>query len=434
MRIGAASKDMSPQGSIPLCGQVDVRMSKFQHDPLTANAVYFEEGGKKAAIVSCDLVGMVLPMAAQIHKRCLEQYGLTEQQVHIACTHTHLGPYTYPSTWAPPEVLKQDYLHEIQEKVVAAIGEAIANAEPCEVYAGKGFVEQMGFNRRGVRKDGSADMYYGSWNGDFDRLEGPRDGEVGVIFAHPAGKEFDQIKVVISSFATHPNSMESESFVSADLVASVRRQIKKTFGEQVVVVYLTGAAGNTAPTDLENNREAKMPWRGETGWRRSGYYLGSEIVKTIAGTVEPMKKPKLDNQTRLLKIAVRDWPKDFDWSKIHPAFKPHCENACAHWDEWKKKNPTSDVPVGVIRIGDAAICTNPAELYCEFGLAIKKQSPAEVTLIAELTDGMIGYVPIPAAIRGGGYSAMPEWMSCRHEETAGDKIVQTTLDMLNQIF
>jgi neutral ceramidase len=434
MRIGAAGKDMSPQGSIPLCGQVDVRISKFQHDPLTANAVYFEDGGKKAALVSCDLIGLELPVVRAIQKRCFERYGLDESQVHVSCVHTHLGPYTYPSSWAPPEVLKQDYLEEIQEKIVQAVGEAIANAEPCEVYAGKGFAEQMGFNRRGVLKDGSAQMYYGSWNADFDRLEGPRDGEVGVIFAHPAGKEFDQLKVVIPSFSTHPNSMESESFVSADLVGSVRRQIKKTFGEQVVVVYLTGAAGNTAPSDLENNREQKMPWRGESGWRRSGYYLGSEIIKTIAGTLEPMANPKLDYQTRVLKMAVRDWPKDFDLSRVQSWIRPNCENAMAHWAEWKEKNPTSDVSLSVIRIGEAAICTNPTELYCEFGLAIKKESPARVTLIAELTDGMIGYVPIPEAIRGGGYSAMPEWMSCRHEENAGDKIVQNTLEMLKKIF
>lgn len=434
MRIGAASKDISPRGSIPLCGQTSVRISKYQHDPLTANAVFFEQDGKKAVLISCDLVAMEQPMVQAIKKRCREQYGLDEQQVYLACTHTHLGPYTSENKWVPPEVVKHDYLQEIQENTVKAVGEAIANAELCQVYTGKGFVEQMGFNRRGLLKDGTAQMYYGSWNVDFDRLEGPRDGEVGVIFAHPAGKEFDQIKVVISSFSTHPNSMEGDSFVSADLVASVRRQIKKTFGDDVVVVYLTGAAGNTAPSDLEKDTGKKMPWRGESGWRRSGYYLGSEIVKTIAGTLEPMKDPKLDYQSRTFSAAVRDWPKDLDFSKIQRGMDKIFLDSREHWSEWRKNEPFGEVCVNVLRIGDAAICTNPAELYCEFGLAIKKDSPARVTLIAELTDGCIGYVPIPEAVRNGGYSAFHEWLSSRFEESTGDKIVHNTLEMLKKVF
>jgi hypothetical protein len=434
MHIGAASKDMSPKGAIPLCGQLDVRISKFQHDPLTANAVYFEDKGKKAVIVSCDLVGMPLSMVTEIQKRCLDRYGLTSEQVHIACTHTHLGPYTCDNGWADTEVMKPDYLEEIKENIVTAVGESIANAETCEVYAGKGFVEQMGFNRRGIRKDGVGQMYYGSWNPDFDHLEGPRDGEVGVIFAHPTGKEFDQLKVVISSFSTHPNSIEGESFISADLVGSVRQQIKKTFGEQVVVVYLTGAAGNTAPSDLENNPQGRVPWRNESGWRRSGYYLGSEIIKTIAGTIEPMKNPTLDYQSDSFKAMVRDWPKDFNWSRIQTEMGRIFKNSQEHWNEWKQKEPFSETRLNVIRVGDAAICTSPAELYCEFGSAIKKGSPAKVTLISELTDGMIGYVPIPEAIHNGGYSAYPEWESSCLEAETGDKIVEHTLKMLKKVF
>jgi len=434
IRIGAATRDISPDGSIPLCGQTHVRISKFQHDPLTVNAVYFEQDDRKAVLVSCDLVGMEQPMVTAIKKSCFERYGLGPHQLFLACTHTHLGPYTNESKWVPPEVVMQDYLQEIQEKIVQAVGQAIAGAEPCEVYADSGFVEQMGFNRRGILKDGRGQMYYGSWDPDFDRLEGPRDGEVGVIFAHPVGKEFDQLKVVITSFSTHPNSMEGESFVSADLVASVRRQIQKTFGDDVVVVYLTGAAGNTAPSDLENNPERKMPWRNESGWRRSGYYLGSEIVKTIAGTLEPMKDPKLDYQSRTLPLAIRDYPEDLDFSKIQRGMEQIFVDSREHWSEWKKNNAAEDICLSVLRIGDAAICTNPAELYCEFGLAIKKDSPARVTLVAELTDGCIGYVPIPEAIRNGGYSAFHEWASSRFEETAGDKIVQHTIEMLKKVF
>jgi hypothetical protein len=86
-----------------------------------------------------------------------------------------------------------------------------------------------------------------------------------------------------------------------------------------------------------------------------------------------------------------------------------------------------------LRIGDAAICFNPAELYVEFGLAIKQRSPAKVTLVAELSDGYCGYVSTPEAIRHGGYSAA----SASHTRLipeGGWMMVETTEQLLIQAF
>ena len=68
----------------------------------------------------------------------------------------------------------------------------------------------------------------------------------------------------------------------------------------------------------------------------------------------------------------------------------------------KENNPFA-VRLNVLRIGDAAICTNPAELFVEFGIQIKTDSPAEVTFISQLTDGYCGYVPTEKAFSRGGY-------------------------------
>ena len=91
------------------------------------------------------------------------------------------------------------------------------------------------------------------------------------------------------------------------------------------------------------------------------------------------------------------------------------------------------VRLHVIRLGDAAICCNPAELYVEFGLAIKKHSPASVTLIAELSDGWCGYVPTPEAIRHGGYSATTNRYT-RLVPEAGWIMTEATQQLLNKAF
>jgi hypothetical protein len=66
----------------------------------------------------------------------------------------------------------------------------------------------------------------------------------------------------------------------------------------------------------------------------------------------------------------------------------------------------SDAPVGAVcalRVGDGAIVTGPGEIFSEIGLAVRERSPAEVTLYAGYTNGLLTYFPSAAAYPHGGY-------------------------------
>jgi hypothetical protein len=288
----------------------------------------------------------------------------------------------------------------------------------------------MGWNRRGMRRDGSCHMYWGSWKADFVGLEGPRDGEVGVIWASKANGD---VKVVIPSFATHPNCVEGESYYSADLPGQVRRVLRATLGEGVGVVYLTGAAANTAPSIMENNPQNQQPWRGESGLVRSGLYLGGEILKVMASQTTAMADPCLRHEQTELRLPMREWDTWADLSEFGGAMRDYFEQSRADWPTLLAEDNPVPVRLHVIRLGDAVICCNPAELYVEFGLAIKKHSPASVTLIAELSDGWCGYVPTPEAIRHGGYSATTNRYT-RLIPEAGWMMMERTHELLNKVF
>lgn len=445
MRVGQAWTDITPSGRLPIQGQMHIRWGEFTHDPLTVNAVVFDDGEQRIALVSCDLCMLPGEFVRAAQSRCERELGLPAASVLVACTHTHLGPYTHayaasykrdrmgaevdPALMQLIEGAVADpaFMQSVEDAIANSISRAVDDLEEVALYAGSGYLEQMGFNRRGLHADGTADMYHGIWNADFAGLEGPRDGEVSVLFAtKPNGR----LKVVIPNFSTHPNSVESESFYSADLVGATRRFLRSVFGRSVGVVYLTGAAGNTAPTDLEKSREQSRQWRGERGLLRSGRYLGAEIVKVIEGALDPMEQPVLALAQAQLQIPIREYPAGFDYSKHwnHEVFRLARED----WPRMLAEESPVDVRMNVLRVGDAVICTNPAELYVEFGLQIKKGSPARVTLISELTDGYVGYVATREAISHGGYSAMP-FFGCKLDEGAGDTMVQATKQLLTQV-
>jgi len=423
VRVGTAWADITPNEKLSVAGQMCERIAQYTHDPLTVNAVVFADGDTMVAQVSCDICLIPDDFINRTREECSAKTGIPADNIIIGATHSHVAPNTIDTI---PGKVSPAFMTDFREKIVDSVFRAVKDLEEAQIYAGKGFIEQMGFNRRGMHDGNKCDMYFGSWEKGFEGLEGPRDGEVGVLFA----KRLDgSLKVVVSSFSTHPNSVEGESFYSADVAGAVRAYLRKSLGDDIGVVYLTGAAGNTAPSQLVDNVENIQPWRGEEGWKRSGMYLGSEIVKTIAGTVDPMVDPKLILKKETLKIPIMDYPEDIviGWDD------PHFKQAKLDWPRKTAEESPYTVRVSVIRVGDAAICTNPAEFYVEHGLAIKDNSPASVTLISELTDGFVGYVATREAYTHGGYSTWPA-EGCKLAHDAGEKIVASTKGLLKEAF
>lgn len=427
MLAGTAWEDITPDHPLPLLGQMHVRLGQYTHDPLTVNAVVFADGEQRLALISIDVCLLPDGLVRSLQQAIATVTGLPPTAIVLAATHTHVAPCTTNQLVgeAAPE-----FLARLEQAAINAVQNALADLEPVALYAGRGYLEQMGWNRRGMRRDGSCHMYWGSWKEDFVGIEGPRDGEVGVIWA---AKADGQVKVVIPSFATHPNCVEGESYYSADLPGQVRRVLRATLGEALGVIYLTGAAANTAPSIMENNPQNQQPWRGESGLVRSGLYLGGEILKVIANQTTPMPEPSLRHEQTELQVPMREWDSWADLTEFGGAMQTYFEQSQADWPTLLREDNPVSVRLHVIRLGDAAICCNPAELYVEFGLAMKQRSPARVTLIAELSDGWCGYVPTPEAIRHGGYSAATNRYT-RLLPEAGWIITETTHQMLHNVF
>lgn len=426
MRAGTAWADITPDTPIHVAGQLHPRIGEYTHDPLTANAAAFGDGERRVVIVSCDLLHLSVPVVSEVQRHCETRFGIPARSVLIACTHTHVGPCTDVHSVGD---VSDEYMDRLKASLVDVVGRALDDLEDVHLFAGIGWLDELGFNRRGFHADGTADMYHGSWNEDFAGLEGPRDGRLPVIFATRAD---GTVKLVIPSLATHPTTMEGDCFYSADIPGSVRAFLRRNLGEEVGVVYLTGSAGNTAPMQLEGNPGRARPWYGEEGWMRCGTYIGAEVLKVIASTTEPMSDPELRLAQAVEPIPIRPYPADFDPEKLswgRDYFTRHRDD----WPRMLREDSPAEVRLSALRLGDAAICTNPAELYVEHGLAIKDASPAGVTIVSELTDGSVGYVPTREAFAHGGYSVWPAWSS-RLSEDAGEIIVESTRRLLADVF
>ena len=98
----------------------------------------------------------------------------------------------------------------------------------------------------------------------------------------------------------------------------------------------------------------------------------------------------------------------------------------------REDEPEVTAEVQVFRIGDAAICFNPAELFVAFGLRMKEASPFQPTFVVELANACVGYVPTPEAFSQGGYEPRTA-PSSKLVPEAGDQITEVTLKLLRQL-
>ena len=95
-----------------------------------------------------------------------------------------------------------------------------------------------------------------------------------------------------------------------------------------------------------------------------------------------------------------------------------------------RKGEPIEVEVQVVALGNTiAWVSLPGEIFVELGLAIKQDSPYPHTIIAELSNGAIGYIPSRRAYAQGNY----EVVSALCAEGSGEMLVDAAVKLLEEL-
>ncbi|MBC7287851.1 MAG: hypothetical protein H5T86_07370 [Armatimonadetes bacterium] len=88
--------------------------------------------------------------------------------------------------------------------------------------------------------------------------------------------------------------------------------------------------------------------------------------------------------------------------------------------------------IQAIRIGDVGIVGLPGEVFVEIGLAIKRRSPFPRTLVVELANDWLGYIPTDKALQEGSYETELATSAKAAAGTEG-QWVETAVSLLEQL-
>ncbi len=432
LQVGAASKVINNRVGGWVQGAGVARTATKQRDDLEANGLYLSDSRTQLLLVSSDLVGLNSAHVAAIREAMGEATGIPPRNILIACTHTHGGPSLLKTNYLMP--IDHAYLDRLQVWLVELAQESVQSARPGKIGWGKGKA-QIGFNRRLCWADGTHTMHGDASREDFAGLEGPDDPQHLAIFAADSN---GKLIAVLHHNTTHPTIFYAAGIYSADFPGEARKILRKELGD-IPVLYLNGAQGDIAIADMLHRRKESR----EEKLQRIARMTADETLRlfknvtyhnhpVLAHTHEDLKvKVRLPKPERLVearKVLARiDAGESIRGMKMIMAF------GAVHLQEVYGENPVDALPIHAVRIGEVALVTQPCELYCQFGLDIKRRSPAPITAVVGLADGYGGYCPTIYGILGGGYSGQPIYWT-RLEPNAGYQIVESAGRMLNRVW
>lgn len=438
LRVGAASVDITPPIGTPMAGYYAERLSQGVHDPLFAKAIVLERGGKKAALVALDLISTPMTLVEEARREIEKSTGIKGLDVMISATHAHTGPVLQgqgarANAFGGDNPLAVAYSRGLPAKIAESVRLADQALQPSKVSAGHGQESAISFNRRFHMTDGTVGWNPGKNNPKILKPAGTIDPDVAVVYFEALDRNRTPLATYVNH-AVHLDNVGGMEF-SGDMPATIADLLGRYKGPGMVTFYTSGCCGDINHIDV---RWAEAQ-RGHENAARMGVILAAEVLKTwprlqvqdpgallvkSAKVKLPLAKISSEEVETARAVIAR-----LDAKGTPPAFQEQVQ-AFKVLDVEARRGEPIEVEVQVVALGDKiAWVSLPGEIFVELGLAIKQDSPYPYTIIAELANGTIGYIPSRRAYAQGNY----EVVSARCAEGSGEMLVDSAVGLLKDM-
>ena len=151
-KIGADQAIITLQLGTLQYGYAFKRPAATVNDDLRANAIVIEQGEKRAALISADIVSIGKELGNRLRKQIEEETNIPFENISISATHTHSGPAIKTAKgWGNAD---ESYINDILiPQTIAAVKGAAASVVPAIMGVGTTRSE-VGINRRELTQEG----------------------------------------------------------------------------------------------------------------------------------------------------------------------------------------------------------------------------------------------------------------------------------------
>lgn len=390
-KAGVAKVKITPEEHMWMAGYAfRDKPSEGKLTDLWAKALILEDaGGKRAVMISLDLVAIRKVISDPVRDRIERQFGLTRSQILINASHTHTGPETQSAphifTLDKKELDKIDrYAKKLEDQLVNLVGDALKNMESAKVYSENG-VSRFQVNRRNNNENNL---------GLQTELKGPNDFAVPVIkVVNTKGK----IMAIAFGYACHNTVLGTYEW-SGDYAGFAQIELEKRYPE-ATALFFQGAGADQNP--LPRRTVALAVQYGESLAASVDRVLKEEMKAlsaelTLSYTEIDLKFEKASPTKEELIGLMSDTSQTPDYLKIS------AKVLLSKLEKGEKLMNSYPYPVQVWKLGEQPIVTMGGEVLVGYAIELKKIFGQNIFVFGYSNDVM-AYIPTSTVWKEGGY-------------------------------
>lgn len=391
-KAGVATVRITPEHLLWMAGYAArTKPAEGTAQDLYAKALALEDAaGRRLVIVTLDLIGVPRPLRDALARAAQEKYRLPPEGLLLNASHTHSGPVlridnavTYELSPEQEQQIRA-YAADLQTKLIALVGQALANLQPARLGYSHG---RAGFamNRRLPTAKGYQNSPY---------PDGPVDHDVPVLRVEGAD---GKLRALLFGYACHNTTLSFYQFCG-DYAGFAQRFLEEAH-PGTTALFLTGCGGDQNPYPRGTIELAQQ----------HGRAVANGVAAGLLPTPRPVRGPlrlALEEVTlQFVPPATRD-----ELMKLRES-KDRYERRKAELflDELEKKGAirsTYDYPIQVVQFGDdLTLIALAGETVIDYALRLKRELPGTPLWVAGYCNDVFGYVPSLRVLKEGGYEA-----------------------------
>lgn len=391
-KAGFAARDITPEEPIFLAGYAS-RNRPFEGvaAKLWVKAMALEDtSGKRAVLLTSDLIGFRHGVGEEIRSRLQDQTGLDASEILLNSSHTHTGPSLLMEIddrldkMSVEQAEKQiAWTQRLIELSVEVCQESLSQLEPARLRYGVGLAPFV-MNRREWTPDGIKLGFNPS---------GYADRSVPVL---RIDDKDGRLRGVVFGAATHNTTLSGRHYmICGDYAGFAQTHIQQQH-EGVQAMFVTGCAGSQNPYPrgtLEISRE-------------HGATLGKEVCRLLESELQTVAGPLVTRHEKSeLPLQTPPTRAEIDRDLNSGGWRPYQANAMLKVLESGKSLPTTfDYPISVWQFGDDLTLVGlSGEVVGEYVPLIQQAIGPGRLWIAAYCHEVFGYVPTAQVLKDGGY-------------------------------
>jgi hypothetical protein len=392
-KAGAAKRNITPRELMWMSGYAArTKPAEGKLTDLWAKALALEDpAGRRAVLVTLDLVGIERALAVEVCAELKARYGLPREAVILSVSHTHTGPVVRNNLNAMYDLeAKQqgyvkDYAKTLHTNIIQVVGEALGKLAPARLSWGTGKAT-FAVNRRNNKESDVPKLRAAG------RLKGPVDHDVPVLAVRdPEGA----LRAVVFGYACHATVLSFNRW-SGDYPGFAQAELEKAH-PGAVALFWAGCGGDQNP----------LPRRTVALAEEYGRRLAQAVDDILGAPMAPISG-RLGQSYAEIDLPFAELPTREQLVKDTLSKQKYvARRAQLLLEQMKGKESlrgTYPYPVQAWQLGDGpTLLALGGEVVVDYALRLKKELGPGKTWVMGYANDVMAYIPSLRVLKEGGY-------------------------------